>query len=221
MEHYRDELLSQFLDQELPEPKMRQVARHLADCPECREVLAQLRLIVTAAENADRLEPSPRVWAAIQERVRSVSMPVWRRPGRWAWLAAPALVAAAVIAIVLLGRQPAPVAPAPVPVAVQPAVVTTPPVAEPVVRLRPVPKAGPRPTSVSRVEPQPLAASRQSGQDVIAAGYEQFREAVNRALAESEQARRENPGNHRVRTVYAGFHSAEMTVIDRLVAGGE
>ncbi len=102
-EHYRDELLSAYLDGDLEQQLAREVEAHLADCPLCREALDELTAVRDAAGTLEALEPSQRTWYEIRRRTverRSV------RP-RWAWIAVPAAAAAALLVVVLARRPPA------------------------------------------------------------------------------------------------------------------
>lgn len=123
--------ISRAVDGELDGRERARLERHLAACPECRELEADLRKIVAGAAGLGSPEPSGRVWAHIQdgltreaagrERVRSAAAP--ERPafgfGRPAWryagvaVAALVLVAAGIVVGSRLGRGPADVRPGP------------------------------------------------------------------------------------------------------------
>lgn len=88
---------------------------HLAECPGCRALVADLRTVRAAARSLDRREPPARVWTAIAGAIAREPRPVPRVravPARvgWApWLAAAAvLLAATAIGLWPLLRAPAP-----------------------------------------------------------------------------------------------------------------
>ncbi|MEO0079697.1 MAG: zf-HC2 domain-containing protein [candidate division WOR-3 bacterium] len=221
MEHCSDEVLSRFLDGELDGVEYDWVERHLAECSWCRESLEELRLIVETAAQAERPEPSPSMWLAIERRIQGVKgsrAGVWP----WAWLGAGAVVAVLVLAVLLWGRRPVLVEPVRVPVAARSVArdAREEGFKEPRVQGLKNPRA--RGCEKQMVQVSEVKSEGATGQDgLFASDYEQFFQELSRALEESERARRENPGNLRVRAAYAGFRSGELTSLDRLVAGGD
>jgi anti-sigma factor RsiW len=95
MDHLSDEVLSAFVEGDLAATEAGQVAEHVAGCARCREAVTDLRALREGARSLEVLEPSPRVWQAIQERVAHRS-----RARHWLWLGAPALAAVVVLAFV-------------------------------------------------------------------------------------------------------------------------
>ncbi len=95
------ELLSGSLDGDLDATTRARVDGHLADCAECREVLAELRQIASAARGYQGTVPERDGWPAIHAAIeadRVVVFPVRRRPARslgWRHLIAASLVMAA------------------------------------------------------------------------------------------------------------------------------
>jgi len=77
-EKVRD-LLSAYLDEELPESTARQVAAHLAECPACREELAGLRLTSHMLGSLPGPHLSTDLSAAVVARA---SVPGWKE--KWA-----------------------------------------------------------------------------------------------------------------------------------------
>jgi anti-sigma factor RsiW len=84
---------------------------------------------------------------------------------------------------------------------------------------------GPRIAPVSRMvqavlRPQPAATeaamARETKQD-----YAEYVHGIDAAIADCEDALKENPANARVRAAYAGARSSRATAYDRLVSGGE
>jgi hypothetical protein len=143
------ERLSAYLDGELPPPERAEVAAHLAACPGCAAVLADLaavdaeaaRLPAEAPEGYFERLPS-RVVARLESAAKAPGRP-WRPPA-WAWAAAAALVVALVTPLTLR-RDGAPFSTAP------PRTVARPPAAPTAVAEG---DAGP----VREAAPTPLAA---------------------------------------------------------------
>ncbi len=129
--------LRAYLDRELPPEALRQIALHLAECPECARVSAVLESRATLVSGLMRELDAP--------------APVRRRPHTGRWVAA-ALALAAGLAIAALwitkrADQPAPSTPAP-----RVAAVETPPPVETVASV-PLPTAGPVRRPVRRTTP--------------------------------------------------------------------
>ena len=62
-------LLSAYLDDELDANSRATLSAHLADCPECASLLADLRAIVAAAPDYTGRAPAPALWDAIEARL--------------------------------------------------------------------------------------------------------------------------------------------------------
>jgi hypothetical protein len=88
----------------------REVERHLAECPDCRELLEDLRVSQAA------LKELPVVDAAFLSAVRSgvLGRIERRRLRAWPWIAALAAMSALVVAVSTAPRKPALIAKAPV-----------------------------------------------------------------------------------------------------------
>ncbi|MEN6561538.1 MAG: zf-HC2 domain-containing protein [Acidobacteriota bacterium] len=116
--------ISRLVDGELPERERARLERHLAACPGCRELEADLRKIVAGAARLGAPEPSGRVWASIRAdlagrpaEAAAGRKRAFRRPAPGAWLpafryagvaaAAVVLVAAGIVAGRRVGRGPA------------------------------------------------------------------------------------------------------------------
>jgi anti-sigma factor RsiW len=101
---------------EIEDASSREQRAHLATCPECATLLAELELIAnTAPELAESSEPSPRVWNSIEIVLRQEGLIHPPRPNqsfaaRWGyarWLVPAA--AALLIAVGIYVRQQTPV----------------------------------------------------------------------------------------------------------------
>lgn len=62
--------LSEYLDGGLAADEAREMAAHLGECAECREVLADLRRVVDRAVSLRDREPEADLWAGIARRIR-------------------------------------------------------------------------------------------------------------------------------------------------------
>ena len=101
MNHHRaGQLLSAYLDGELPSPEAAAVQEHMLDCPACREAYAGLRTTKGLLGGLHLAEPPAEFWSAVRESGRRREAPPSRRrpslPPRRAWA-----VAAAVIILIL------------------------------------------------------------------------------------------------------------------------
>jgi hypothetical protein len=68
--HAAVEVLSSYLDAELPQAEQARVERHLEDCARCRERLSGLRRVVERLENLKRSAPPAHLGQSIEHRVR-------------------------------------------------------------------------------------------------------------------------------------------------------
>lgn len=107
-DHIDAERLSAFLEGELDSPDKDRISQHLEVCPDCREVLVQLKAMTEAATGLEQLLPAESTWRAIATRT------VERRPAlrRWVWAAVPVAAAAALMVVVLTPPEPKPGTPA-------------------------------------------------------------------------------------------------------------
>jgi anti-sigma factor RsiW len=94
--------LSEYVDGDLPAGERVALERHLVDCVECRETIAELRRIRSLAGTLGDREPPRDLWPGVQRRIVEVE----RTPGvlpfrrRWAFTV-PQLAAAAVLLMVV------------------------------------------------------------------------------------------------------------------------
>ena len=104
-----DELISASLTGDLSEAEQSFLTGHLADCARCRDTLAafdeERRLISGMRHVPPPRDLGARVRAGV-ESGRAVGLPWWRRPMFLGIAGSVATVAAAVLAIVILGSQP-------------------------------------------------------------------------------------------------------------------
>jgi anti-sigma factor RsiW len=118
MSEHLNELLSQYLDDEVTTLERMRVEGHLAQCAQCRADLEGLRVVVRRAGSLDDRPPERDLWAGIAERIGSADssdvVPFARRGrGRftftWVQLAAAASVLIALSAgtATLLVHRPA------------------------------------------------------------------------------------------------------------------
>lgn len=83
MTHPSTELLSEYLDGELDPEAERETAAHLAGCPECGVLLAELRRVLVRAQALDDRPPGEDLWPGVAAAIgaapgrrRRVSVPV-------------------------------------------------------------------------------------------------------------------------------------------------
>ena len=103
-----DELLVDHLRGELESPERARVDAHLAECAHCRATREGFARLVTAL--ARTAPPAPPIhWGAYRAELRErIERGRARRGGRWAWLGrpVPALVAAALVAVLVVAGLP-------------------------------------------------------------------------------------------------------------------
>ncbi len=97
MNHHRaGQLLSAYLDGELPSPEAAAVQEHMLDCQACREAYAGLRATKGLLGRLPLAEPPAEFWSAVRERGQRRETPParWRLslPPRWMWAVATAVV---------------------------------------------------------------------------------------------------------------------------------
>jgi len=113
--------LSEYLDGELGIAERAALEAHLAGCPACEAILAELRRVVARAQALDDQPPATDLWPAIAQQIGVVSLAA-RRPRRRLSFTVPQLAAATVLLVLLgsggaylaLHRGTAPVAPPPI-----------------------------------------------------------------------------------------------------------
>jgi anti-sigma factor RsiW len=107
-EAHVDELLVDHLRGELDAPERARVDAHLAECAECRAAREGFAQVMTAL--ARTAPPAPPIhWGAYRAELRErVARTTDRRRARWAWIArpVPALVAAALVAVLVVAGLP-------------------------------------------------------------------------------------------------------------------
>ena len=89
--------LSDFLDDELAADERASVARHLASCPQCANVAADLENVVTRARASTPHPPQHDLWAGIEARISRVAQP------RRVSFTLPQLAAAAALLVAVSG----------------------------------------------------------------------------------------------------------------------
>src|SRR2546422_2882849 len=122
--------LSEYLDGELGIAERAALEAHLAGCPACEAILAELRRVVARAQALDDQPPATDLWPAIAQQIgvssggeaHGVVSLAARRPRRRLSFTVPQLAAATVLLVLLgsggaylaLHRGTAPVAPPPI-----------------------------------------------------------------------------------------------------------
>jgi len=233
MEHYGDEDLSRYLDEETGPEEAAKARQHLAECADCRQRFDELSLLRAAAREMVELEPPDAVWLRIRQRTGNGREPVRRRAfGRLAWLGIPALAAACLVVFVVTGRRPEParlVVERPEPAAVETAPVPVAAAAPVPVMRRAEPRVAARPAAAA---PEPAVAEApaesivvtSTGVAVALKPGEVLREylgGMRRAADDARAAMVENPRHPRVRQVFTSATMNRVEVLDRLSTGGE
>lgn len=198
--------LSEYLDDELTAAERGALEAHLSTCGDCTAVLSDLRRVVARAEGMEQRGPARDLWPAIATRIGATPE---RRPTvvdlssrrRWSF-SFPQLAAAAVLLMTLSGgsvwllRSPGSV---PAPVAPQPGVGTAVPTA----------------LNAGATASQSYAAAVADLERVLASGrgqldtatvrvIQQNLEAIDKAIAQAQQALAADPAN-----LYLNTHLAE------------
>jgi anti-sigma factor RsiW len=86
-------VLGDYVDNALAPAERARVEAHLAECAECRELVAGLRSVVATAAALAPLDPPRAAWSRIERGIRAEG--AGRRTPRWPWLAAAAALALA------------------------------------------------------------------------------------------------------------------------------
>jgi anti-sigma factor RsiW len=194
-QHCAEETLSAYLDGDLESEASGRTAEHLAECPVCRQALAQVRAIRDAASAMEHSVPPERVWGEIRERIRT-SRKRSISSARLSWIGVPAL-AAALLVVTLAGWFG------------QPARDT----------LRAVARVGRAPASVTAVAASSFDEGRAA--EEVAWEYSEYVRGIDHAIDECRTALDENPGNARVLAAYSGASSDRRRAMDRLASEGQ
>lgn len=101
MDHLSDEVLSAWVEGELEPGEAGRIAEHVASCVQCRGAIGDLRHLRAGAAELGGVEPSDRVWQAIQPRV---ALRGRRGVPRWAWFSVPLLAAAGLVGFIVAPR---------------------------------------------------------------------------------------------------------------------
>jgi hypothetical protein len=102
-DHVKDQWidrLSEYLDQNLPDPERETLEAHLATCVECSATLVELRRVVGRARALDDRPPETDLWPSIARRIGVAAGP---RSARRVSVSVPQLLAASIAVILLSG----------------------------------------------------------------------------------------------------------------------
>jgi anti-sigma factor RsiW len=196
------ELLSEYLDGELPAAERAALEAHLETCADCRAVLADLRRVVARSRFLDVKAPRRDLWPGIASRIGATPTRATRPWRRWSF-SFPQLAAAAIVLMTLpagavwLTRSDIS-APATIPIATGDSPGTT-----------------PAAINASRSAAQSYAAAVADLERVLAGGrgqldsttvrvIEQNLAVIDRAIAQAQRALNADPAN-----LYLNTHLAE------------
>jgi anti-sigma factor RsiW len=125
--HPNETVITDFVDDALPQSERAGVEQHLETCAACRALVEDMRAIRAAARSLDVREPPVRSWSRLERAIKleaeahgapsaasdSQAVDAWRRaafqPATLAWLAA----AAALVVAVYVGMRTRPATPPP------------------------------------------------------------------------------------------------------------
>lgn len=201
-EHWTDRL-SEYLDGELPDSERAVAEQHLASCPECQELLDDLRVVKTQAASLPSSQPAHDLWPGIAERIGRSAMvrPISTAPSkRRISFSMPQLAAAAVLVAVCSGGfawlvrgELRPAATPAQPIAAAPAPSRS-LAARAVARQIPGPSTPSYASAVSELE-QVLAEHRGQLDSTTVRVLEQNLAVINQAVADAQAALARDPQN--------------------------
>jgi anti-sigma factor RsiW len=110
--HPEDITINDYVDEALDPGARAELERHLASCASCRQLVADLREIVTVSSTLDDREPPVRGWSRLERAIalEPARTTGWLRRGPYTWLAMAAvlvLAAAAGLRYAPFGARPA------------------------------------------------------------------------------------------------------------------
>lgn len=79
----QQQLLTDFLDQELSSAKRLEIDGHLAQCACCREFLAAVKKVNDPLQASERVEPAAHVWLNIRDQIEAKPSPVIENIRSW------------------------------------------------------------------------------------------------------------------------------------------
>lgn len=94
-----DERLGDYVDGTLPPAETARLEAHLAGCPRCRAVAADLRAIRSLARSLEPQVPPPHVWPRLSEAARTAARPSWFGAFLLPWRPAASAAMAAVLSM--------------------------------------------------------------------------------------------------------------------------
>ena len=103
------ERLSDYIDDELDAREREELDAHLADCDDCKDVVAELRDLRRTARSLGPVPPPERVWGAVSEEIASSARRAgWRETRSIAWKAAAVLLLGVGLWLAMRTAPPAP-----------------------------------------------------------------------------------------------------------------
>jgi anti-sigma factor RsiW len=194
--------LSEYLDDELPPADRAGLEAHLVTCTDCSALLDDLRRVVDRARGAEEYTPRRDLWPGIASRIGAAPAASPRIGRRWTF-SLPQLAAAAIFLMTLSGSavwllRSSSVSPATRPIAAAPA-----PVALPVAINAPNSVSQSYAAAIADLE-RVLAGGRGQLDSTTVRVIEQNLAAIDRAIAQAQQALVADPAN-----LYLNTHLAE------------
>ncbi len=78
-----EQLLADFLDNEMTPEKKAVIESHLADCRSCREFLSAVKQVNDPLEALDGLQPGAHVWARVRDQIEARPSPLLEKIRSW------------------------------------------------------------------------------------------------------------------------------------------
>jgi hypothetical protein len=209
------ERLSEYLDGELTRAETAGLEDHLRDCADCRGALEDLRAVVARASRLQDREPAIDLWPGIAEQLPTPVTPLsaWRQMAKWRVSASVPQLAAAGLALLLLGSGTIWMT-----LGRSGDVGQTPGVLQ--VSAPAVPAASPAETYGAAIADLEgiLRESRASLDTTTVRVLEESLETIDRAIAEAEDALAEDPASRYLRQHLNTTMQRKLDVLNRAAA---
>ena len=79
----QNQLLTDFLDDQLPAGRKALIDRHLMECADCRHFLAAVKKVNDPLWVIDGVEPAPHVWSRVRDQVEAQPVSLGQNIRAW------------------------------------------------------------------------------------------------------------------------------------------